>query len=61
MTWDIIAALIVIVACLISLGTVLAKLVSVLAKLETTMKIIGEDVKDHECRIRKLESKERTV
>ena len=60
MTWDIIAALIVIVACLISLGTVLAKLVSVLAKLETTIKIICEDVKDHECRIRTLE-KERKV
>ena len=55
MTWEILAALIVIVACLVSLGTVLAKLVAVLSRLETTMKIIANDVSDHETRIRTLE------
>lgn len=55
MTWEILAALIVIIGCLIGLGTVLAKLVSVLSRLETTMKIISKDVSDHECRIRDLE------
>ena len=57
MTWEILAALIVVVGCLISLGTVLARLVVVLTRLDATMKTIAESVKDHETRIRFLEGK----
>lgn len=57
MTWEILAALIVIVACLVSLGTVLAKLVAVLARLDTTMKGLNKVVDDHEVRLRELEGR----
>ncbi|MEG1990686.1 MAG: hypothetical protein RR351_01245 [Christensenella sp.] len=38
MTWEILAALIVIVGCLITLGTVLARLVRTLTVLDCTLK-----------------------
>ena len=44
MTWEILAALIVVVGTLISLGTVLAKLIRVLTRLDDTVKQLRADL-----------------
>lgn len=44
MTWEILAASIVIITCLISVGTVLARLVRAITKLEVTLSSIEKSI-----------------